>query len=393
MKKTVLSAYGNPRAAGIIAINLEEADELLSAQITDGTRLVFLGTRDGMGIKFSRDRRAGRWGATRRASRGSSCATGTSSSRWTSSTRRARSSPSPSTGYGKRTDVAEYRHQARGGTGVINVRVTEKNGPVVGIKSVADDDHLLLITEQGILIRFAASDVRETGRAAQGVKLIDLDGGGPRRGRREARRAGRRERRRARAPEGAAPAGRKRVESAPTMRFFLDTADPDEARRVREWGLLDGAARPTRRRPRRREGLPHGSWPTSRRSATARSSPTLAAGRREGDVQGGARAPQARQGDRRPRPDDARGAPRRPAPERRADRHRRRPRLHGRARRSSRPGPAAPTSRRRSATSTTRARSAWTSSRRSSASTTTTASRPRSSCRGSRARSTSSTPR
>jgi DNA gyrase subunit A len=77
-------------------------------------------------------------------------------------------------GYGKRTDVAEYRLQGRGGNGVINVRVTDKNGPVVGIRSVTDADHLLLITEQGILIRLATSDVRETGRAAQGVRLIDL---------------------------------------------------------------------------------------------------------------------------------------------------------------------------------------------------------------------------
>src|ERR1019366_4889382 len=110
VKKTVLSAYGNPREKGIIAIKLDDDDELLSAQITVGTR----------------------------------------------------------------TDVAEYRHQARGGSGVINVRVTEKNGPVVGISSVTEGDHLLVITEQGILIRLAVADVRETGRAAMGVKLIDL---------------------------------------------------------------------------------------------------------------------------------------------------------------------------------------------------------------------------
>jgi len=80
------------------------------------------------------------------------------------------------TDYGsvKRTYVAEYRQQSRGVSGVINVKVTEKNGPVVAIKSVADGDHLLLITEQGLLIRIAASDVRETGRAAQGVRLIDV---------------------------------------------------------------------------------------------------------------------------------------------------------------------------------------------------------------------------
>jgi DNA gyrase subunit A len=80
-------------------------------------------------------------------------------------------------GYGKRTDVAEYRHQGRGGSGVINVKLTEKNGPVVGMKAVSPTDHLLLITERGILIRIAVAGVRETGRAAIGVKLIDLEAG------------------------------------------------------------------------------------------------------------------------------------------------------------------------------------------------------------------------
>jgi DNA gyrase subunit A len=80
-------------------------------------------------------------------------------------------------GYGKRSEVSEYRFQGRGGSGVINIKVTEKNGPVVGIKSVTDTDQLLLITERGQLIRFKVKGVRETGRAAQGVRLITLDEG------------------------------------------------------------------------------------------------------------------------------------------------------------------------------------------------------------------------
>ncbi len=176
VKKTLLSAYGNPRASGIIAINLEEGDELLSAGITDGSRLVFLGTRDGMGIKFSETdvRPTGRdtTGVKGIELRGGDVVVEMDlveeSSTLLAVTER---------GYGKRTDVAEYRQQGRGGTGVINVKVTEKNGAVVGIKSVTDADQLLLITEKGILIRIATSDVRETGRAAQGVKLIDLDEG------------------------------------------------------------------------------------------------------------------------------------------------------------------------------------------------------------------------
>lgn len=80
-------------------------------------------------------------------------------------------------GYGKRTATSEYRLQARGGTGTINVRVAERNGPVVGIRSVADTDQLLLITEQGIVIRFRVDQVRQTQRDAMGVKLIDLEEG------------------------------------------------------------------------------------------------------------------------------------------------------------------------------------------------------------------------
>src|SRR4029453_2556757 len=80
-------------------------------------------------------------------------------------------------GYGKRSEVTEYRYQGRGGSGVINVKVTDKNGPVVGIKSVTDADQLLLITQSGMLIRMKVKDIRETGRAVQGVRLIDLDEG------------------------------------------------------------------------------------------------------------------------------------------------------------------------------------------------------------------------
>ncbi len=80
-------------------------------------------------------------------------------------------------GYGKRSEVTEYRFQGRGGSGVINIKVTEKNGPVVGIKSVTDADQLLLITQSGMLIRIKVKDIRETGRAAQGVRVINLDEG------------------------------------------------------------------------------------------------------------------------------------------------------------------------------------------------------------------------
>ena len=176
VKKTVLSAYGNVRAAGIIAINLEEDDELLSVHVTDGSRQVFLGTRNGMGIKFSEtDVRS--TGRDTTGVKGIELRDGDEVVEMDLVDEEGTLLAVTELGYGKRTDVAEYRHQTRGGTGVINVKVTERNGAVVGIKSVGDGDQLLVITRAGMMIRFPAAEVRETGRAAQGVKVIDLDEG------------------------------------------------------------------------------------------------------------------------------------------------------------------------------------------------------------------------
>jgi DNA gyrase subunit A len=176
VKKTVLSAYGNPRQAGIIAINLEEGDELLSVHITDGSRQVFLGTRNGMAIKFSETdvRPTGR---DTTGVKGIELRNGDVVVEMDLVEESGRVLAVTEFGYGKQTAAAEYRHQTRGGSGVINVKITEKNGPVVGLKTVSEGDQLLLITEQGILIRFATKDVRETGRSAIGVRLIDLDPG------------------------------------------------------------------------------------------------------------------------------------------------------------------------------------------------------------------------
>jgi DNA gyrase subunit A len=177
VKKTALSAYGNVRSGGINAINLEDGDELLSVQITDGTRQIFLGTRSGLGIRF-REQDVRPMGRT---------ATGVFGLRFKrpddkvvdmeALTENDSILSVTERGFGKRSLASEYRLQSRGGSGVINVKVTEKNGPVVGIQAVTDEDQLLLITEKGILIRLKVRDVRETGRAAMGVRLIDLEEG------------------------------------------------------------------------------------------------------------------------------------------------------------------------------------------------------------------------
>jgi DNA gyrase subunit A len=177
VKKTALSAYANVRSGGIIAINLEEGDSLLSVRITRGEDQIFIGTRQGQGIRFSeKDVRpmgrdtTGVIGVTLKKKDDEVVAMDVVDEK-------AHLLSVTENGYGKRSEVAEYRFQGRGGSGVINIKVTEKNGPVVGIKSVTDADQLLLITERGQLIRIKVGDIRETGRASQGVRVIQLEEG------------------------------------------------------------------------------------------------------------------------------------------------------------------------------------------------------------------------
>jgi len=177
VKKTALSAYSNVRSGGIIAINIEDGDELLSVRITDGTRQIFIGTRLGQGIRFSeKDVRpmgrdtTGVWGISLRKDEDFAVEMDIVEETGHLLT-------VTENGYGKRSEASEYRFQGRGGSGVINIKVTDKNGPVSGIKSVSDADQLLLITQSGMLIRIKVKDIRETGRAAQGVRLINLDAG------------------------------------------------------------------------------------------------------------------------------------------------------------------------------------------------------------------------
>jgi DNA gyrase subunit A len=177
VKKTALSAYANVRSGGIIAINIEEGDELLSVRITGGEDQIFIGTRQGMGIRFSEK-------DVRPMGRDTTGVIGVVLRKDNDVVvemdvvdEKAHLLSVTENGYGKRSEVTEYRYQGRGGSGVINVKVTEKNGAVIGIKSVTDADQLLLITERGQLIRIKVKDIRETGRAAQGVRVIQLEEG------------------------------------------------------------------------------------------------------------------------------------------------------------------------------------------------------------------------
>jgi DNA gyrase subunit A len=177
VKKTALAAYANVRSGGIIAINIEKGDELLSVRVTDGTRQIFIGTHQGQGIRFSEK-------DVRSMGRDTTGVIGITLKREDDYVvemdvveETGHLLTVTEKGYGKRSEASEYRFQQRGGSGVINLKVTEKNGPVAGIKSVTDADQLLLITQSGMLIRIKVKDIRETGRAVQGVRLIYLEEG------------------------------------------------------------------------------------------------------------------------------------------------------------------------------------------------------------------------
>ncbi len=177
VKRTALAAYANVRSGGIIAINIEKGDELLSVRVTDGTRQIFIGTHQGQGIRFSEK-------DVRSMGRDTTGVIGITLKREDDYVvemdvveETGHLLTVTEKGYGKRSEASEYRFQQRGGSGVINLKVTEKNGPVAGIKSVTDADQLLLITQSGMLIRIKVKDIRETGRAAQGVRVIYLEEG------------------------------------------------------------------------------------------------------------------------------------------------------------------------------------------------------------------------
>ncbi|MSO30100.1 MAG: DNA gyrase subunit A [Acidobacteria bacterium] len=175
VKKTELSAFSNPRAGGIIAMGIEDGDALMEVQVSDGRGEVFIGTCDGMAIRFPEtDVRS--MGRTAYGVRGISLREGDTvvamevlkpGGTMLSVTER---------GYGKRTELDEYRLQSRGGIGIINIQTSERNGKVVGISQVTDDEEFMLITQQGKTMRMAAGSIRTIGRATQGVKLIDIEG-------------------------------------------------------------------------------------------------------------------------------------------------------------------------------------------------------------------------
>jgi len=176
VKKTVLSAYGNPRSTGIIAINLNGGDELVEAKVTDGSNDILLATRNGQAIRFNESdvRDMGR-NAT--GVRGVTLGKGDRVIGAIIARSNAHVLVVSDRGYGKRSDVSSYRLTRRGGKGVITMNITEKTGPVIAVKEVTDKDDLVIISAKGMIIRQHVRDLRVMGRNTQGVRLIQLKDG------------------------------------------------------------------------------------------------------------------------------------------------------------------------------------------------------------------------
>ncbi len=176
IKKTSLADFQNIRSNGIIAINIDEGDQLLDVVLTDGTKRIFIATHNGLAIRFD-EKNVRPMGRATRGVRGidlrkddfvvSVCPV--------SADDNERMLSVSEQGYGKQTPITTYRLQARGGKGVINMKTTAKTGKVVAVFPVEDDSEIMIITQQAKLIRLEAGHIRKTGRSAQGVRLIKTD--------------------------------------------------------------------------------------------------------------------------------------------------------------------------------------------------------------------------
>jgi len=176
IKKSLLADYSRPRQSGVIAIGIKEGDELIQARLTNGKSEVLMATRSGRAIRFNESKvrcisRIGQGvrGITLDSDRdevvGMICVKGKTDDILVVSEK----------GYGKRSSLEDYRITNRGGKGVKTMKISEKTGDLITIKNVTDDNDLMIINRSGVTIRVAVSDIRVTGRATQGVRLINLD--------------------------------------------------------------------------------------------------------------------------------------------------------------------------------------------------------------------------
>ncbi|MDR0734261.1 MAG: DNA gyrase subunit A [Elusimicrobiota bacterium] len=179
IKRCGLAEFANIRRTGIIAIGLEEGDVLMSVQLTNGRSDIIIATKHGKSIRFD-ENQVRAMGRTAKGVIGIRMAEGDSVVGMEHAPREGAQPDVLSVcenGYGKRTEFGEYRTQNRGGSGVITIKTSERNGPVVGIKLVDESKDLMIITEKGMAIRIRCEEIRSVGRNAQGVRLVKLDDG------------------------------------------------------------------------------------------------------------------------------------------------------------------------------------------------------------------------
>jgi len=180
VKKTSLSLFSNPRKGGIVGIGLDKSDKLIGTALSNGKNEIILATRKGKALRFS-EKQIRDMGRSAKGVRGIKLGkddevvsmqvfpfdigkTGATLLTVTSK------------GYAKKSDFNEYRVQSRGGKGIINVKVTDRNGEVVGVLSVTSEDEIMTVTKNGMIVRCPPADIRQTGRSAVGVRLISLKG-------------------------------------------------------------------------------------------------------------------------------------------------------------------------------------------------------------------------
>jgi DNA gyrase subunit A len=176
VKKTDLRAYANPRAGGIIAMGVEEADAVIAVSLTDGSHEVLIGTHDGQSIRF-RETDVRAMGRAAYGVKGIELRENDEVVAMETVKPGGLVLTVTANGYGKRTSLDEYRLQTRGGYGIINIQTSDRNGRVVGIAYVSGNDQLMLITQQGQILRIDTGSIRVIGRATQGVRLIDISEG------------------------------------------------------------------------------------------------------------------------------------------------------------------------------------------------------------------------
>ena len=174
VKKTNLRAFRHPRAGGIVAMGVGPDDAVIGAELTDGQGQIFIGTRGGMAIRFAEaDVRV--MGRMASGVRGISLREGDEVVAMTVVRPGGTLLTVTENGFGKRTELDEYRVQSRGGVGIIDIHASKRNGRVAGVAYVEHDDELMLITQQGKILRMVTADIRPIGRATQGVRLIEID--------------------------------------------------------------------------------------------------------------------------------------------------------------------------------------------------------------------------